>query len=191
MTNHSASVFLIDDNVRAIGVLFEKAVDFDNSITHYADDIDEEDDPVYRKKPKRKVYASKQYVYKTMDPSIKEGDYVVVETNDGTNAALKVARVVNIDADIQFHSSVEYKWIVDKIDMSKYRELIAQELVMIDKLKVIERKSQRAKLKSEVLAFAGDEVDKVKFLTSDADTSLRDASPNGSSAGAQLSEPEV
>lgn len=138
--NLSTAVFLISDDVRAIGVTFDQG-------NH--DRIEE-----------------KQYVYKTCNQEICVGDHVIVPV--GAFDEYKVAIVRSVDADVNYKSDIQYKWIVSKLDLTEYFSLKESEQRAIQEVKRIERRSKREQLRKDLMEFGGDEIADVKFLiTSD------------------------
>ena len=67
----------------------------------------------------------KQTIYKTLDETIAAGDYVVVPTH--TRHKFTVARVVEVDVDVDFDSPELMTWIVARIDRSAYDLTLKQE----------------------------------------------------------------
>lgn len=80
------------------------------------------------------------YTYKAKHP-IAVGDYVIVETGTNNPCKLFTAVVMKVDdfADIDTHSDIDYKWIVQKVDMTEYNKIKNQEKEFLDSLKVIEK----------------------------------------------------
>lgn len=135
--NLSTAVFLISDEVRAIGVTFDQG-------NHYRTE-------------------EKQYVYKTCDQSVCVGDYVIVPV--GASDEYKVAIVRSVDADVNYKSDIQYKWVVSRLDLSEYISLKEREQLAIQEVKRIERRSKREQLRKDLVEFGGDEIANVKFLT--------------------------
>lgn len=135
--NLSTAVFLISDEVRAIGVTFDQG-------NHYRTE-------------------EKQYVYKTCDQAICVGDYVIVPV--GASDEYKVAIVRSVDADVNYKSDIQYKWVVSKLDLAEYISLKEREQLAIQEVKRIERRSKREQLRKDLVEFGGDEIANVKFLT--------------------------
>lgn len=97
------------------------------------------------------------YTYKALlEDKVKEGDYVVVDT---PSAGLQlcevhhVDRVPNIDVDADF----DYKWIVQKVDRSKYDERIEREEQFHLAMQEVEREKKRAELRQHFLADIGED----------------------------------
>ncbi len=86
------------------------------------------------------------YTYKgDLADNIQPGDYVVVDTpSDG----YKIVRVHNVDAvpQIDVDADFSYKWIVQKVDPSKYLARVEAERAFADQLREIERIRQREQL---------------------------------------------
>lgn len=79
--------------------------------------------------------SDKPYTYKTVDKTIKPGDYVIVESNKPSDRVLntvigKEGRPLNIlsilevvDVNVKFEPGIKYKPIIQKIDFNTYLEL--------------------------------------------------------------------
>ena len=109
--NNSATAFLLNDNVRAIACIFQPAQNQDffrekNRASKYRDFDEYEDDFDQDNKAKR-------YTYKSIDPTVKVGDMVVVECKGpSNNFDMAVVRVVEVDVDVDFDAGIDYKWII-------------------------------------------------------------------------------
>lgn len=127
----SVSIFLINDNVRAL-------------ICNYDPDG---------------VSSKVNTPFKTMDPDLKVGDFVVVPTK--TRHGLTVVKVEEIDVDLDFDAGVEVKWIVSKVDMTDYDELVAQEATAIKAIRSAELRQKRENLRE---ALFKDHMDELRAL---------------------------
>lgn len=121
--NHSTAVFLINDHVRAIMGVYE------------SDD------------------KAKRVMFKTLDPTIKVGDYVLVPTE--TRHKMSVNKVVECDVDVDFDSSVHVAWVIAKIDRAPYDTILVQEADAIQTIGSAEVKKKRDDLREALLANAG------------------------------------
>lgn len=115
--------------------------------------------------------GGKVYTYKTFDDH-EIGDFVVVKVID----KLKIVCIVGIDAvpDLIVNSSINYKWIVQKVDMTAYENLVEMENKLSDNLKIIEQKSVKANAKlalAEMLKVSVDDVDEQLKLTMEGNNS--------------------
>lgn len=124
--NNSTAIFLINDKVRAVGVTYEAA---DTS-------------PIT--------------IFKTMDPSIKEDDYVVVPTD--TRHKMTVCKVKHVDVEIDLDSSVQIGWVVGKVDRVNVEKIEAMEADFIRQVHAAEKNRKREELRSSLLAAAGDNI---------------------------------
>ena len=96
--NLSTAVFLINPDVRAILCIYEA-----ETPTH---------------KPPR-------IMFKTLDPSIKEGDLVIVPT--ATRHNMTINKVVAVDVAVNFEDMTPVHWIVDRVDPSAYERTLMME----------------------------------------------------------------
>lgn len=118
--NYTTAVFLINKNVRAV-------------LCNYEPDT-----------PDKKV------MFKTLDPDIQEGDFVIVPTK--TRHGMTVSKVVEIDVDVDFDSAAPVAWIVAKIDQSGYEATIAQEGEAVSLIKSAEKTKKRNELSAALIA---------------------------------------
>lgn len=127
--NYSTAVFLINDFVRAVSVTYESE---DNA---------------------------KRTLCKTLDKTIKVGDYVVVPTE--TRHKMTVCKVVEVDSSVDFDSTVQINWIVGKIDRISHQELLDQEATAIEAIRAAELHKKRNDLRDAML---GAHLDTIKAL---------------------------
>lgn len=81
-------------------------------------------------------------LYKTLDPSIKVDDLVVVPT--GTRHGFTVVKVMEVDFTINYNGNDDYKWIVGPVDKAAYDALLeADKNVMVKVGKIQENKMKR------------------------------------------------
>lgn len=91
--------------------------------------------------------------FKTLDPSIKVDDLVIVETS--TRHGFTVVKVTEVDLDVDFDSTEELRWAFNPLDLAGFQELKAAEQAAIEKVRAIELKKKRAALQAAM--FADDE----------------------------------
>lgn len=96
--NQSLNIFLINNDARAVLCTYE------------ADDT------------RVKVPTT---MFKTLDPGIKVGDYVVVPTE--TRHKMTVVKVAEVDVDVDFESHAPVAWIIGVVDRADHESLLAQE----------------------------------------------------------------
>ena len=98
-------------------------------------------------------------LFKTMDPSIRVGDMLVVQST--TRLEITTVKVTEVDVDINFDSNVPIKWAVCKVDMEAFNEVLAQENEAIAAVNSAERKRKKEALRASLFA---DHEDKIKVL---------------------------
>ena len=129
----SKIVFLINDQVRLIKVSYEPlGANLDTANTSVNPPI------------------PKLYSYKTLDQSVKVGDYVVVET--ATRHNLTVCRVEEVDLDVDFDDGISLKWAYHRVDTSVIEEIKANEAEAIAAAKRAELKRKREQLREGIFA---------------------------------------
>lgn len=127
--NYSKAIFLINNNARAVLATYE-------------------DDP-----------KADKSLFKTLDQTIAEDDYVIVET--GTRHGMTVVKIVETDIDVDFDSSEQIKWVIGKIDNAAHEQLLQQEKSAIATIKSAELRKKREDLRAAMFA---DHVETIKAL---------------------------
>ncbi|MNS50229.1 hypothetical protein D3C72_828710 [compost metagenome] len=122
--NYSTAIFLINSDVRAVAVSYETD---------------------HEGKGKRPFTT-----FKTFEDDIVEGDYVVIPT--GTRHDMTVARVEEVDVEIDLESSAQMHWIVDRVDTTARNKVEAQEAEAIAKIKSAEKRAKQDQLREKLLA---------------------------------------
>jgi len=81
---------------------------------------------------------SKTYTYKCKKGDLVAGDQVIVIAND----QYKMVTIVSVDStpDIDPHSTYEYAWIVQKLDLTQYNKALEAEETLMAYLKEATRK---------------------------------------------------
>lgn len=91
---------------------------------------------------------SKTTIKKTIDPEIKVGDYVNVET--GTRWNMTVCKVVEVDVEVDFDSDEDLGWIISKVDLAQFDDIKAQELAAIQAIKEDEKRKKRESIQEQL-----------------------------------------
>ncbi len=137
--NYTTAIFLLNPNVRAV-------------MCNYEPDA-----------PDKKV------MFKTLNPNIKIGDFVIVPTR--TRHGMTVSKVVEVDVDVDFDSQVLVDWLIETINRTTHNETIAQEAEAIAVIKSAERTKKRRELAAAIL------VDSKEALTALPITVMTDTDP--------------
>lgn len=127
--NYSLAVFLINKNARAVLATYEA----------------EE--------------TAKRTLFKTLDPTIAVGDFVIVPTN--TRHKMTVVKVVEADVDVDFESRDQVEWIIGRVDSSGFKETLAQEGQALTAIKSAELRKKRDDLRQALFA---DHIESLKAL---------------------------
>lgn len=117
--NYSTAVFLVNDNIRAILGTYEA----------------EEN--------------AKRTMFKTLDPTIKVGDYIVVPTD--TRHKMTVLKVTDVGVEVDFDSNTQVPWVISTLDRASYENTLAQESTMIDAIKSAELRKKRDELRKALV----------------------------------------
>lgn len=123
--NYSTAILLIRKDVRVVTVSYEA-------------------DPVTGKA------IGNLYSFKTLDPDLKVGDFVVVPTETRHHAT--VCRVELVDVEVDFDSGVKLKWIISKLDKTHYDEIVAKEEEIIVSVKKAEKRRRQEELAGKLIA---------------------------------------
>lgn len=119
--NYTTAVMLFNENIKAVTVAYE----------------DPKDNP-----------SQKTWMFKTLDHSIKKDDIVIVQS--GTRHGLTTAKIIDDNAEVDFDSNIELKWIVSKVDTSTHAKIIEEEKIWIDTMKQAEMKKKREDIRSNI-----------------------------------------
>lgn len=89
-------------------------------------------------------------LFKTLNPDLKAGDYVVVPT--GTRHGYTVVKVDEVGVRVDFNSADKWDWIVGKpINVDAHKQILAQEEAVIDKVS----KAEEARMRKQIAAELG------------------------------------
>ena len=121
--NYSIAIFLINPKVRAIQAVYEP-------------------DTESRKSPRA--------TFKTFDPAISVGDYILVPTE--TRHKMTVNKVVEVDVEPDLESSTCIHWIIGTVDRTAYEEVLGQEARAIELMKAAEKTHAREELRKKMMA---------------------------------------
>lgn len=94
--------------------------------------------------------GAKRTLFKTLDKTVSIGDYVVVQTD--TRHKMTVCKVVEVDVDVDFDSTLPVTWVISKIDREAYEQLLAQETTAIQAIKSAELRQKRDALRQAMFA---------------------------------------
>lgn len=114
--NYTTAVMLINTNIRAVNVIYEK--DKENS-------------------------KAKRVMFKTLDQNLKVGDLVVIPTDADHRHGFTVAKVDAVDVDVDFDSATKVEWIADIFDDAAYEKLLVEEQQYIELIKKGEQLKRR------------------------------------------------
>lgn len=122
--NYSTAIFLVNKDVRAVAVSYER---------------DSEGKGV-------KPFT----LFKTMDPAVKPEDMVIIPTD--TRHMMTVARVEEVDLEVELESAIQMKWLVGPVDDTAFRAIVAMERSAIERIKSAEINAKREELRAKLLA---------------------------------------
>ena len=118
--NYTTAVFLINKHVRAITATYEA-------------------------EPKAKAT-----MFKTLDATIKPGDFIVVPTD--TRHGMTVCKVYETDVDIDFDSQAPVLWVVTKVDRADFDHRVEMETQAVAAIRSAETNRKRDELRASLFA---------------------------------------
>jgi hypothetical protein len=116
--NYSTAVFLINDAVRCIAVTYEEGE------------------------------KATRTLFKTLDPSIKVGEFVIVPTD--TRHKMTVVKVAEVDLDPDLDSPVPMNWIIGVVERADYESLLKMEADAIETIKSAEKRKKRDEMREAI-----------------------------------------
>ena len=122
--NYSSAIFLVNSKVRCVAGIYEKKEELG-------------------KPPVARTF------FKTMDDTIKVGDYVLVPTT--TRHHMTVNLITEVDCEVDFESSTPMGWVIETIDRREYEQTNAMENAAIERIKSAEKNRRREELKAALL----------------------------------------
>lgn len=115
--NLTAAIMLVNKDVRPVRVVYDP-------------DVPKHNDP--------------NRLFKTLDPDLKVDDYVVVRTS--TRHGFTVAKVSEVGFRVNFDSPQDYDWVVGKVDVDVYKQMVEQEKQVVERIGNAEENRKRAEL---------------------------------------------
>lgn len=99
--------------------------------------------------------GSKEYTYKTL-LDLEEGDFVVVQTPSKEYQCVQVRSVID-PLEAELISGINYKWVVQKVDMAHYEECRDMEKQVQLKLRKAESRKRQQELRESAAEFLTDD----------------------------------
>lgn len=121
--NRTTAIFIMNDDVTAVAVSYEKEDKTRDEAPH------------------------KRYTFKTF-LKLEVDDIVVIPTS--TRHGYTCAKVKEIAVRIDLDSTIEYKWIVQKVEIDSYIELLSNEEAVVDKMDNAALQRKRRELRHDL-----------------------------------------
>lgn len=99
--------------------------------------------------PDNKYNNNPTKVFKTLDPSIKKGDLVIVQTN--TRHGFTIVKVTEAKFAVDFNSTEEWGWCAGKFDVDAFKNVLTIE----DSVKGKVAEAQENKMRAELIEAMG------------------------------------
>lgn len=115
---------------------------------------------IYDHEPADKPNSVKRTFFKTLDDTIKTGDYLIVPSKTRHN--MTTVKVVDTDVECDLADQTPIDWVVGKIDCRAYETVLSKEGEMLAVIRDAEKRKMRAELKAAV--FADVPEDQIKTL---------------------------
>lgn len=122
--NYSTAVMLFNSDIKAVRVSYDP------------NDLDKDQKP-------------KTYLFKTLDPDIKTGDFVTIPTD--TRHKLTVAKVEDTESEVDFDSTLEIKWIISRVPTEEYAGILADEQQWIAEMKKAQNRKKKEDIKKNMI----------------------------------------
>lgn len=120
--DNSKIVFLVNDAARAVRAQYEDGT----------------------------AQAVKSHTFKTLDATLKVGDFAVVQS--GTRWGYTVVKITEINVDVDFDSNIELKWLVAKVDLAAFERIVEMENAAIAVVQSAELRRKKAELRKTLFA---------------------------------------
>lgn len=122
-TNYSTAVMLFNSDIRAVRVSYD---------------------------PKDLVSGKpRDYLFKTLDPDIKAGDYVSIPTDSRHN--MTIGKVEEVDSEVDFDADIELKWIISRVPTDGYEAILKDEQAWIAEMKKAQIRKKKEDIKKNML----------------------------------------
>lgn len=92
--------------------------------------------------------SAKRETFKTFEKDIKVGDFVAVQSDTRHN--ITIVKVVETNVIVDSDSEEKIKWVVQKLDLTSYQNLVKQEEIAIEHIKLAEAQQKRDELKAKM-----------------------------------------
>ena len=99
--------------------------------------------------------------FKTLDPTIKVDDLVVVES--GTRHGMTVVKVTAVDVEPDLDSQTPVKWAVQRIDVWSFKDILAAETEATETVQAIERRRKKDALREALFKDSEESINSLKL----------------------------
>jgi len=99
-------------------------------------------------------------VFKTFDNGIKKDDFLIVPTDTRHN--MTVVKVVEVDVEVNLESTVPIAWVIAKVELDAFAEVVAGEKEMLEQIKSAEKRRKQEALREAIFT---DQQEQIKALS--------------------------
>lgn len=89
-------------------------------------------------------------MFKTLDADIRVGDLVAVQST--TRHKVTICKVTEVDVDVNFDGTTPLKWIISRVDMDAFDQILAGEAQAVSVVQAAELKRKKEELRKTMFA---------------------------------------
>lgn len=89
-------------------------------------------------------------MFKTLDADIRVGDLVSVQST--TRHKVTICKVTEVEVDVNFDGTTPLKWIISRVDMAAFDQIIAGEAQAVSVVQAAELKRKKEELRKAMFA---------------------------------------
>lgn len=109
-------------------------------------------------------------MFKTFDATVNKGDFVLVPTNTRHN--MTVVKITDVDVEFDIETTTNVEWVIERIDLSAFEQMKAQEQAAITTIQSAEKNRKRKALREAIFADAETTLNKLPIAAIGHETVL-------------------
>lgn len=91
----------------------------------------------------------KSYLFKTLDPDLKVGDFVTIPTETRHN--ITVGKIEEVDSEVDFDSDIQIKWVISRVPIKEYESILSDEQQWIAEMKKAQNRKKKEDIKKSMI----------------------------------------